>query len=177
MKEKITNNLLLKILSLIIAFLVWLIVVNADNPIMTESFVVSDVQLLNEAYIDADGKMCMQDEEQDPIRVTIRAERKVLDRISASDIRAVADLQQAVSLDTDPVMVPITAVCAGIAPEDIVCVSVMPCTAKKFELQRDDQYAAGVPDVDISITTRELARLIRRVGIDFRSLPDEIQRS
>ena len=61
----------------------------------------------------------------------------------------------------------------GIPPEDIVCVSVMPCTAKKFELQRDDQYAAGVPDVDISITTRELARLIRRVGIDFRSLPDE----
>ena len=61
----------------------------------------------------------------------------------------------------------------GIASEDIVCVSVMPCTAKKFEIQRDDQYAAGVPDVDISITTRELARLIRRVGIDFRSLPDE----
>ncbi len=61
----------------------------------------------------------------------------------------------------------------GIPPEDIVCVSVMPCTAKKFELQREDQYAAGVPDVDISITTRELARLIRRVGIDFRSLPDE----
>ena len=61
----------------------------------------------------------------------------------------------------------------GIAPEDIVCVSVMPCTAKKFELQRDDQYAAGVPDVDISITTRELARLIRKVGIDFRHLPDE----
>ena len=61
----------------------------------------------------------------------------------------------------------------GIAPEDIVCVSVMPCTAKKFELQREDQYAAGVPDVDISITTRELARLIRKVGINFRSLPDE----
>ena len=61
----------------------------------------------------------------------------------------------------------------GIAPEDIVCVSVMPCTAKKFELQREDQYAAGVPDVDISITTRELARLIRKVGINFRSLPEE----
>lgn len=61
----------------------------------------------------------------------------------------------------------------GIAPEDIVCVSVMPCTAKKFELQRDDQYAAGVLDVDISITTRELARLIRKVGINFRSLPEE----
>lgn len=61
----------------------------------------------------------------------------------------------------------------GLDPKDIVCVSVMPCTAKKFEVGRDDQNAAGVPDVDISITTRELARLIRRVGIDFRSLPEE----
>ena len=61
----------------------------------------------------------------------------------------------------------------GIDPKKIVCVSVMPCTAKKFELGREDQDAAGVPDVDISITTRELARLIRKVGIDFRSLPEE----
>lgn len=62
---------------------------------------------------------------------------------------------------------------ADIDPKDIVCVSIMPCTAKKFEIGRDDQAAAGVPDVDISLTTRELARLIRKVGIDFRSLPDE----
>lgn len=61
----------------------------------------------------------------------------------------------------------------GIDPKDIVCVSIMPCTAKKFELGRDDQDAAGVPDVDISITTRELARLIRKVGINFTSLPEE----
>jgi NADP-reducing hydrogenase subunit HndD len=61
----------------------------------------------------------------------------------------------------------------GIDPKDIVCVSVMPCTAKKFEINRPDQNAAGVPDVDISLTTRELARLIRKVGIDFRSLPEE----
>lgn len=61
----------------------------------------------------------------------------------------------------------------NIDPKDIVCVSVMPCTAKKFELGRDDENAAGVPDVDISITTRELARLIRKTGINFRSLPDE----
>ena len=61
----------------------------------------------------------------------------------------------------------------GIDPKDIVCVSVMPCTAKKFEIGRDDQDAAGVPDVDIAITTRELARLIKRVGIDFRALPEE----
>ena len=61
----------------------------------------------------------------------------------------------------------------GIDPKDIVCVSVMPCTAKKFEVGRDNQSAAGVPDVDISLTTRELARMIERAGITFTSLPDE----
>jgi NADP-reducing hydrogenase subunit HndD len=61
----------------------------------------------------------------------------------------------------------------GIDPKKIVMVSVMPCTAKKFEIGRDHQNAAGVPDVDISITTRELARMIDRAGISFLSLPDE----
>lgn len=49
----------------------------------------------------------------------------------------------------------------------------MPCTAKKFEVQRPDEAANGVPDVDYSLTTRELARMIRKVGIRFRDLPDE----
>jgi NADP-reducing hydrogenase subunit HndD len=62
---------------------------------------------------------------------------------------------------------------AGLDPKNIVSVSVMPCTAKKFEIGRDDQSAAGVPDVDISITTRELARLIKRAGLDFNKLPEE----
>ena len=61
----------------------------------------------------------------------------------------------------------------NIDPEKIVMVSVMPCTAKKFEIGRDNQNAAGVPDVDISITTRELAKMINRVGINFLALPDE----
>ena len=61
----------------------------------------------------------------------------------------------------------------GIDPKDIVSVSVMPCTAKKFEIGRDDQSAAGVPDVDIAITTRELSRMIMRAGINFTALPDE----
>ena len=61
----------------------------------------------------------------------------------------------------------------GIDPKDIVSVSVMPCTAKKFEVDRDNESAAGVPDVDISITTRELARMIERAAINFNMLPDE----
>ncbi len=62
---------------------------------------------------------------------------------------------------------------AGIDPNRIVVVSVMPCTAKKFEIGRDDENAAGLPDVDIAITTRELARMIQRAGINFTALPDE----
>lgn len=62
---------------------------------------------------------------------------------------------------------------AGIDPKDIVSVSVMPCTAKKFEIGRDDESAAGVPDVDIAITTRELSRMIMRAGLNFAALSDE----
>ncbi len=61
----------------------------------------------------------------------------------------------------------------GLDPKDIVVVSVMPCTAKKFEIGRDDQSAAGVPDVDVALTTRELARMFNRLGINFNMLPDE----
>jgi len=58
-------------------------------------------------------------------------------------------------------------------PEDVFVVSIIPCTAKKFEVQRDHQSAAGVPDVDVALTTRELARMIKADGIDFVNLADE----
>lgn len=61
----------------------------------------------------------------------------------------------------------------GIDAKNIYHVSVMPCTAKKFEIGRDDENAAGVPDVDAVITTRELARMIERAGLKFDLLPDE----
>ncbi len=61
----------------------------------------------------------------------------------------------------------------GLDPKNIVMVSVMPCTAKKFEIGRDDQSAAGVPDVDYVLTTRELGRMIERAGINFLGLADE----
>ena len=61
----------------------------------------------------------------------------------------------------------------GIDPEKIVSVSVMPCTAKKFEHKRDAQGANGLKDVDIVITTRELAEMIKLAGFQFNDLPDE----
>ncbi|MBP2100064.1 NADH-dependent [FeFe] hydrogenase, group A6 [Enterococcus rivorum] len=58
-------------------------------------------------------------------------------------------------------------------PKDIFVVGIMPCTAKKFEVTRDDEAAAGVSDVDVALTTRELARMIEKAGIRFTELADE----
>lgn len=60
----------------------------------------------------------------------------------------------------------------GVKPEDIYMVSVMPCTAKKFEKGRNGQSAAGVTDIDAVLTTRELAKLIKRNGIMFNDLKE-----
>ena len=62
----------------------------------------------------------------------------------------------------------------GIAPKDLFVVSIMPCTAKKYEISRsEDMKSSGALDVDLSITTRELARMIRQAGIDILNLKDE----
>ena len=61
----------------------------------------------------------------------------------------------------------------GKKPEDIMVISIMPCTAKKDEVTREQLRANGVPDVDAVLTTRELAKLIKMNGIPFFSLPEE----
>ncbi len=61
----------------------------------------------------------------------------------------------------------------GIKPEDIFVVSVMPCTAKKFEKNREELQVNGLKDVDAVLTTRELGKMIKRAGILFNRLPDE----
>jgi iron-only hydrogenase group A len=61
----------------------------------------------------------------------------------------------------------------GIDPKNIVSVSIMPCTAKKFEAKRPEMCSSGYRDVDYVLTTRELARMIKEAGIDFINLADE----
>ena len=61
----------------------------------------------------------------------------------------------------------------NIDPSNIFVVSIMPCTAKKFEAARPELSATGYPDVDVVLTTRELAKMIKQAGIDFVKLDDE----
>jgi NADH-quinone oxidoreductase subunit G len=60
----------------------------------------------------------------------------------------------------------------NVTPENMIVVSVMPCLAKKYEAARPEMSTNGVPDVDIVISTRELAKMIKEAGIDFNSLPE-----
>ena len=61
----------------------------------------------------------------------------------------------------------------GVSPRDLFVVSVMPCTAKKTEIVREEMKNGGLPNVDAVITTRELAEMIKSAGIDFTHLPNE----
>ena len=123
-KRKITDNIPLKIMSVAVAVVVWLIVVNIDNSVGTNYYTLNNVELINKEYVESSdtiGKMCMPEQSQDSIRVAITTTKKIRDRIKVTDISAVADLQQAVSLDTNPVMVPITVTCSipGVSANDI----------------------------------------------------------
>ena len=123
-KRKITDNIPLKIMSVAVAVVLWLIVVNIDNPIGTNYYTINDVELINKEYVESSdtiGKMCMPEQNQDSVKIAITASKKIRDKIKVTDISAVADLQQAVSLDTDPVMVPITVTCSvpGVSSNDI----------------------------------------------------------
>ena len=62
---------------------------------------------------------------------------------------------------------------SGIDPKDIFVVSIMPCTAKKFERGREGYMTDGLADIDAALTVRELSRMIKKAGIDFVGLPDE----
>jgi NADH-quinone oxidoreductase subunit G/NADP-reducing hydrogenase subunit HndD len=63
---------------------------------------------------------------------------------------------------------------ADVDPEDIYCVSVMPCVAKKYEAGREEMNDSGQDrDVDVNLTTRELGEMIREAGLDLKKLPEE----
>jgi NADH-quinone oxidoreductase subunit G/NADP-reducing hydrogenase subunit HndD len=62
---------------------------------------------------------------------------------------------------------------AGVKPEDVFVVSIMPCTAKKFECQRPEMNSSGYQDVDVVLTSRELGRMFKQAGLNMANLPVE----
>lgn len=121
MKKKLTNNLLLKIVSVLIAIVLWLIVANVNDPTISKTYSVP-VTITNGAYIESIGKTYrVADEDQDKnVRVTLKGPESIVENRPISDILAVADLTQIVDMDTEPyVMVPIEVTCDKVQPENI----------------------------------------------------------
>ena len=102
----ITNNLGYKILSLLIAIVIWYAVVDANDPVDTSSFTIH-VEVVNGSYIENGKQIYRIAEEYKSVMVYVKANRSVLSTITDADIHVTADLTQIVDLDREPVMVPL----------------------------------------------------------------------
>lgn len=91
MKKKLTNNLLLKILSLVIAFGLWIIVINIDDPVDEKSFSNIKVNLVNTNVLTEQNKVYEVINNTDSVRVRVEASRSLLESLSSADIMAEAD--------------------------------------------------------------------------------------
>ncbi len=119
MKKNLMNKFTLKILSLAVAILIWLLVVNIENPVRSETYWNVPVTIVNESYLTSDLQIPLLVDGDDTVTVRIRATSDVLRSINKDSIVAEADMTQIVSMDTTPYMVPVRVVCPGVLEEDI----------------------------------------------------------
>lgn len=119
MKKNLMNKFTLKILSLAIAILLWLIVGNVQNPVRTVSFYDIPVNIVNESYLAGKLEIPLLVEGKDKVNVRIKAERNVIKNLRKEMITAEADITQIVDMETTPLMVPVKVTCRGISEENI----------------------------------------------------------
>ena len=119
MKDKIFGNLFWKLLSLGLAFLLWLVVMNVINPSSNQSVSGVKVSLENIAYVESMGMTCRLADSSDEVSVTVRGRRRTVERLRAADITAIADMRQIIDISSTPVLVPVTVSVPGISSENI----------------------------------------------------------
>lgn len=119
MKKNLMNKFTLKILSLAVAILIWLLVINIEDPVRTETYWDVPVTIVNESYLTSEFEIPLLVDGSDTVTVRIRANNTVLRNIDRDSITAEADMTQIISMDTDPYMVPVRVVCPGVSDENI----------------------------------------------------------
>lgn len=118
MKKSLMNKFTLKILSLAIAVLIWLIVRNVQDPVIVQTFYDIPVTLVNESYLSNNMKIPLLIDGDDTVKVRIKAEESVIKELKKEDIVAQADMTQ-IYMDATPKMVPLEVTCKGIADDNI----------------------------------------------------------
>lgn len=119
MKKNMINKFTLKILSLIIAVLIWLLVRNVDDPIIVRTFYEIPVTIENASYLAENLEIPLLVDGKDTVKVRIKGARSVVSKLEKADITAAADMTQIISKDTTPIMVPVEVACTGISDSDI----------------------------------------------------------
>ena len=112
------NNIGLKLISVLVAIVIWYVVVDINDPVETSTYSVK-ITVENEAYIASGKEIYHIDDSNKTVGVAIRANRSTLRKIKEDDITVIADLTQIVDMDREPVMVPLTAECKGVTRNNI----------------------------------------------------------
>lgn len=119
MKKNMINKFTLKVLSLIIAILIWLLVRNVDDPIVVRTFYEIPVSIENASYLAENLEIPLLVDGKDTVKVRVKGARSVVSKLKKEDIKAVADMTQIISKDTTPIMVPVEVSGTGISDSDI----------------------------------------------------------
>ena len=160
--KKLLNNLPLKILSILIAIVIWYVVVSVNVP----------VQVTNEAYIAAGKKTYQIEEEYQTVTVTVTDNNSVVSRLKASDITVTADLTQIVTMDTNPVYVPIKATCSMVKQEKLstvtatIPVEIEDVDSEKFPITIDAGNTKPAKDYEVGTMTSDPELRNRHGGSD-----------
>ena len=116
---KLFQNMTLKMASLAGAIIIWLIIMNINDPVVTRIIYDVPVNVVNTSYIESMGLSYKISDGYDTIAVTVRGNRSLVESLTASRFNVTADLTQIISLETDPVMVPLTVDCPRISSENL----------------------------------------------------------
>ena len=120
MKNVIFDNLGLKILALIVALIVWLLVVNVNDPVITRTINGVSVTVTNANYVESQGLSSKLGDSSETISVTVTGHRSAVESLTKDDVTAEADLTQIISLESNPTMVPLSVSAPGITVNNIV---------------------------------------------------------
>lgn len=119
MKKNLMNKSTLKLLSLVIAFFIWLLVMNIEDPVREVDFYNIPVTFANTSYIESMNKVPMLTAGKETVDVSITGKSTIVGKLKAGDIIATADLTQIIDMNSEPIMVPVTVRCEGV-PEKAV---------------------------------------------------------
>lgn len=116
---KLFQNMTLKMASLAGAIIIWLIIMNINDPVVTRIIYDVPVNVVNTSYIESMGLSYKISDGYDTVAVTVRGNRSLVESLTSSRFNVTADLTQIISLETDPVMVPLTVYCPSISSENL----------------------------------------------------------